>query len=756
MNRSPASGSFDIERDRYSFDLVIEALFRFKASFAAVKLYPPSSEPAEMSIRKFYSVLIKIFDRADLLVINESENDILINGKLIKTGNLATDKKEAVKGAAEILSSLNIRNITFRCGLAMRELTVFMSALAGKSSREARVETAVREQLKKNGVEHIKVNERIYRPVDSDDMVVSGAKDHFEKNRGALDELMKVIQEINEMKLMTSGGTIRDETKMEIAEKLFSLKPELLSQFLNKKTGARDAVADKMNTSLTQPQLKETVFRLISSYRHLKALSPQISSDGKLDNIKNTVRFMIDCFKDRGMALEICRELLNSNLDELVPPPVDMWKSSASFSFRRAHEILEKDSLAIIGGDVREELPEIFKALDAAGEDEVIKKLVEKILDDLQADTLAVRSSAILLMKKLYGVFDLISNKSSETLFIAIREQSVKERDEEIYQEISSILLKKAQQYIRRKEYGKALPVIEMYRRNTEEKTPDFVKRPEYAEGFLKGIASSDAAEIVLQDLDSPDRDIRENTRRITVALGAFIVPALVESIKECENFSQRMYMVSLLKEIGGDALSYMAGEFERETSTEKLKRLVQVLPALESASLAFSYLKKALTHPDRRVRVEAVLTLPRIHSEDDRKGRFLMQSLQDRDDLVRREVIRMFGELEYEPAVEELINIVSPKTLSSKGESDMIRQAACMALASIGDKRAVEPLISIIEKPKWYSFSFRRQSGVVKISAIQALKHFSGHAIERALENALRDKDRFVRAAAESALEKK
>ncbi len=745
--------NFNIETNQVTFDLVVEALFRFKAAFAAAKLYPPASSPLQEATRKLHSSMAKILGKAEVVEINEVRGELLINGKLLKLLRLRTDKRETVKALVRILESLHIKNITFRAGITMEELSGFVGLLACREN--VGFGLVMDESMKQKGIEHIKVNERIYRPVGSDDMVIDGAKDHFEKNRGSLDELMRVLEEINELQFSASGGTIKDETKIKIAEKIFSLKPEFLSKFLNNSKNSKEKIQKEVYSSMTQPQLKESVYRLASVYKSLKSSSNLKLGGGRLEKIRDTVRFMIDCFEDRDIALEVCREFLDGNLEELVPLPPGEQKNGSSEFVQKARNILEKDSLFLIGMETRRELPEIFKGLEAAGEKGLMKELVEKIAEDIQADTLSVRSSAVDLLKELYPVFDLSSSNLFETLFVILREQSGKERDPLIYENVLAMLLKKTQKYIRQQEYGKALPIISNYSEHAAQKIPEFAKRPEYAEKFLKMFSESDASELLIQELGSSETERRRQVYELVSKIGKFIVPGLVERIKEYENYSQRAYLTSLLKEIGEDAVSYMAEEISRETSTAKLKRLVQVLPSVDSASLAFEYLKKAINHPDRRIRVEAVLTLPRIRSEDDRKGRFLMRSIRDRDDLVKREAIKMLGELEYEPAVKELIDIISPSSISSKQQSDMIRQAACMALASIGDRRAVGPLISLLDTPPWYKFS-RKTGGAIKISAIQALKQFSGKEVENALKKALKDNDKFVSAAAESALKKK
>ena len=101
----------------------------------------------------------------------------------------------------------------------------------------------------------------------------------------------------------------------------------------------------------------------------------------------------------------------------------------------------------------------------------------------------------------------------------------------------------------------------------------------------------------------------------------------------------------------------------------------------------AFEMAASLLEDDDPKVRLRAVKLIGRIGDVEDRKaGAVLQPRLKDEDHRIRREVVRILGRLRYEPAVEDLLDLVP-------GADEELVRALGAAFAEFG-KLGIGPLV--------------------------------------------------------------
>ncbi len=719
--------------------LITEFLFRFKVALANRRLYPPSSSLFLQSLDALYLPAAKLLEKDESLEINQYDREILVNGKAFRPAGLDQSRQEALFFIASLMGEMQIENITFHRGLEPEELKGFLTILSRHKyeSRSGEEEFAL--EVKRSQISHITVNSRIYRPVEK------------KSSDQTLKDIIPLLDEVSQLHFPGASGKARDEIKSGIARKAGRLDTDSLVQKL-KDENFRKEVVNKISSSIPPSRLKESLIRLGGIYKSLKEYPPQGLKSEELTAIKSLVNFILDSFKESDIAGEISGWFINGEMEDFISPPPGFSEKETSAAVLLAREIIEAGSHDLVQPQTAQKLPGLFKELKEEGQKEPAAELARKISEAVQSASLSIRSSAVELFNRLIPSMQSMPVNIAGPVFVVLREKLDTETDPELYRKISLILARRAGQDIRRKNYGNTRAAIKTVYAHTKNKLPNFVKRKKFAAEALEEIIRDGGDDTLIQDLRSGDLNLRKEALETLKELGEFMIPRLVKEIKNSPEFIHRQMIASILNGIGPGSCIYLSGEIEKESSTAKLIRMVQVLPSFTDSAFAFECLKKSLTHDDRRVRVEAVLTMPRIKLDKDKKGKELLRLLTDPDDLVRREVIKMLGEIRYGPALEPLMDIVSPGGILKRPHPDMIRQAACMALASIKDPRALKTLADIAGVSCWDKLKGEKDS-MVKISAIQALKSFRGREAERALKKALKSKDAYVRDSARAAL---
>lgn len=117
-----------------------------------------------------------------------------------------------------------------------------------------------------------------------------------------------------------------------------------------------------------------------------------------------------------------------------------------------------------------------------------------------------------------------------------------------------------------------------------------------------------------------------------------------------------------------------------------------------------------------------------------------LIQDLKDDDNNVRSHAIYSLGQIGDEKAVEPLIQV-----MDDENERIDVRNHAICVLGEIGDRRAVEPLIQVLKN--------KEEETSVRMGATRALAEIGDRRALEPLIQAMNDKDESVRNHAEYAL---
>jgi diguanylate cyclase (GGDEF)-like protein len=141
-----------------SFMAVPGLILSFHLTVQNVRLYPPHSGMSRSFVERVFNELQKIFKRDEKISFATLEGKILVNGEEIKN----KDFRAASGGSfVNILVEHRIKNLIFKKGLTVEELTTFFETI-GEKYEKLMKKGGISEVLKEAGSTHVSVNEVRY------------------------------------------------------------------------------------------------------------------------------------------------------------------------------------------------------------------------------------------------------------------------------------------------------------------------------------------------------------------------------------------------------------------------------------------------------------------------------------------------------------------------------------------------------------------------------------------------------------------
>jgi bilin biosynthesis protein len=187
----------------------------------------------------------------------------------------------------------------------------------------------------------------------------------------------------------------------------------------------------------------------------------------------------------------------------------------------------------------------------------------------------------------------------------------------------------------------------------------------------------------------------RASAKTLTLIADPQAVPTLVNALLNDEDTVVKGSAIGALARTGEAAVPALLEILASPNHPESTKGHATWALAFIGAG-AKEHVYKAITSDSPEVRAAVVGTIAKIAQEEPEEGAFniLVDALGDPSEIVRCEAAAVLGNLTYEPAVPNLIELLHHPDWES-------RKAAALALMKIGDRTAIEPLRTALAEEK-------------------------------------------------------
>lgn len=772
------------------------------AAMVNYHLYPETSDIVRESVQRAKQDLDQVL--ADLGSVTFCE----LEGKLLINDYCLDERDQARPNTVSFLRELarwEARSITFERGLRDEDLRGFLEIFSRGRGQGSREELSA--LLKEGGVEHIRVDEKVYVSLSKDQGLAPA--------RGTEGEALDMLREEVFVRFLVGNLPSLEAPPEEVAELLSDPRrvnaafQAVLLGFESSRGGVgaekarliRDTV-DRMFglvENLADERVKETLSEEVVSI--LAALEPETlvevlseETPRALDDAE-TRREIISSVEGENFLLitDLVVEKYHRLLDERGSmDPQDFQDISAVLNEIVADLYAESDPRYHPGITERLRdsglLSRLAESHPQAGKDLVIYSIISRIRDEgslrplegLDDDQVIEVAAGLLRMGERGWVERIVSvtarNLESERPDFRLRAarflhalhgrlRVLRLRVDVVPEPGRLVELLERENDIQVR--GEMITLLgDVAGTSFEEgRWEDFERACrallDYAAGFGK---PGEAAAEALRSLDARKTGIplleklfQEGEPKASLAADLlqrmekdFAMEYVVERLRAEEEMEVTGELARFCRSLGDTLLSALSEVLESNAREEVYIRVVRLLEGI-GGNAAQALVREAARNPIPGVRRQALRSLARMSPGDPALLPLFLQALRDGETEVRREAVRGLGTIDDAEAVEALLAVLQGRSPVGE-EHPGVGEAACLALAKLGPEKAIGPLQDLLRRK---TFAIRRHSvhPRVKAAACYALGQIGGPEATELVRQYLDDPDPILRNEARKAL---
>ncbi|NPV59065.1 MAG: HEAT repeat domain-containing protein [Actinobacteria bacterium] len=779
------------------------------AAMVNFHLYPPTSEIVQESVARALDDLKGALSAWGGITFCELEGKLLINE------NPLDERDQSRPNTVAFLKDLALweaRSITFEQGLEEEELRRFLEVFSSKRA-DRTLEGSLSSMLDERGIEHIKVDEKIYVSLSKDQELAPatpgsrggdavdllrdevfvrflvGKAPDVEVPPEEVSRLMSDPERINAafasvmMGFESSGGnvgpdkarlirdtvdrmyglveTLSDEglkqtLSEEIVNILAALEAETLVEVLSESTPQLVKDPDlrkEIVSSIEGDNVLKLTDQVVEKYRRLLAeresMEPADYED--ISSVLNAIISDLYTEADPSYHPEITRRLRESGLiAELTRSHPVAGKEMRVYTV--VSDIRNSGSLRALEGLSDEEVIGVAAKLLDLGEGDLTRKIIDVISRNLESERSDFRVRACGFLQQLHLHLRERGHRAEiPARAEKIQELAVRESDPEVKVRLIELLGYIANDLFTEGRLEDFARAIDLIDAMAGDEGVD--DRSRAAAGrALSALNPWDVGRPLVDSLFGQDEAQAVLAARVLRHMEkSLITKELTERIKGEEEISLTPQLAEVCRSMGEEMYGELAELLESNVREEVYQRILRLLELMGgNASLALA--RSVLGNPIPSVKAHALRAMAKISPGDPSLLPHFLQCLEDAEPEVRREAVRGLGTVDDPRSVEVLLSIVQGKPPGGAEEHPRVEEAACLALARLGPEKAVAPLSDLLRKK---TFALRRRSvhPRVKAAACYALGQIGGAEVADLLRTHLEDSDPIVRNEARKAL---
>jgi len=704
----------------------------FHLAVTYLKIYPPTSQMVLSTFDVFAKTIRGIAEKNGSLTLSELSGKLLVDGKESETREVQLIANNVLK----LFSQKKIQSITFRAGLTQEELLDFITNVTRKK----------REELPE--YPHIGLDQTVYVAMIKGEDAVVKITEMVNKTGGEIVGLIKTIRESYDLIDQIPEGASKVEAQDRLAQELAKQDPGVLRDIFERELPPKieeSGLKPKLLNVLSRDKIQDIFGEISTWYDEIrKNESSDFAAVDQLEKLKIFMQTILHAKAAKEIPRQFFEELIRKGLLEQLPG----WFSTETHKPTTVFEVeklLEKEPAALLENQTLDNIPQLVEKLCQIENNELLVKLVEKILENLKNSAAKIR---LLTAQCLLSIYDMLQAQNKEVLIrymeLPVLEAMKNETSTEVHALFEDILRKRARQDLLHGEYDLAMRIIETLKQHmSQEIMPDDKIRQNTQNTFGKLFA--DIVELLIADLKSDNEKKRLGSLQILAKAEDKAVEPLIRVIKESDDIRSRRLATLALKNMGAGARKRFAEELNLGMLADEIKRVVEALSELGSAEI-IEQLNSLMRFPDTSVKKEIMKFLSRLNTPQSRV--MLIEQLKDKDCEVISETVRLLGEIKCSEAVNALIRLLDTTKCGSS-----VKEEICIVLGAIGNAQAVPALVASLKARGFWQFGKSNEDERVRMRAAWALRKYKGEAVEEALRAASRDKSDSVALTAKESL---
>jgi len=565
---------------------------------------------------------------------------------------------------------------------------------------------------------------------------------------GDIAGLIKSLRESYDLIDTIPDPETQNQAQDQLAQDLSKQNPNVLREIFDRELPLKieqSGLKRRLLSTLSQDKIQDIFGEISTWYAEIrKNESSDFGAVEKLGKLQQFIQTILQAPAAKEIPRQFFEELIRKGLLDQLPQWFSVAPAQPATVFEAEH-LLEKSAPELLEKEVRDQLPQLVEKLCQIEYNEVIGKLLDKLLENLKNQAPRIRLPAIQTIAQIYEILQA-HNKEQLLHYVELPllESARQESSPEVHYYMMEILRLRARQNLLIGEYDFAIRILDLMRQHSNSEIIADAKMNVNAKKSLDFLLP-EIFDVLVADLQSDSEKKRLGSMQVLTKFGEQAIDPLIRIIKESKDVRPLKLSVAVLRSIGDKGKKRFFEELNLGLTADEIRNFVFVLPDIGSPETVEQF-SALLNYPDIEVKKEIMRFLSKVNSTQSKI--LLIEQLKSKDPQVVNSVVLLFGDMKCVEAVPPLI-----KLLETRSTPPSLQEDICIALGTIADARAVDTLIEKLKrKPGIFS---RDKVGLdrVRMRAAWALRKFSSAAVESALESMLKDKSAPVALTAKESL---
>jgi HEAT repeat protein len=690
----------------------------FHLAVTYLRIYPPTSQMVVAALETLTTMVQHLTAQGQAVTFSELSGKLLVNG----TEPESREIQLIGNNILTLFTRRKIQSITLQPGIDRDELAAFITDVLAKR----------REDLGTSP--HIALDQTVYVAMMKGEETVVKISDMVNSSGGDIVGLIKSVRESCDLIDQLPDPAQRLTAQGRLVQELAKQNPTALQEIFDRDLPPRleqSGLKTQLLSALSQEKIKEIFGEIVTWYDAVRQKEhSDFAAVEQLEKLKRFMQTVLTAPAAKEIPRQFFEELLQKGLLEQLPEwfAVPAAKPATVFEIER---LLEKDPAELLDKQVADTLPQLAEKLCQIENNELLGALLEKLLKNLANTAARIRLLAIQSIARMYEVLQAHNREQLLRLLeLPLIEAMNAETSPDVYGITVELLRHRVRQNLLYGEYDFALRIVELLRRQS---APEIGadERIRTAAAAARTRLVPEVVEILVADLTSDNEKKRFGSLQVFERLENAAVDPLIRVIKESADVRSRKLAALALRNLGPAAQKRFEEELNLGLTAEEIRRVVEVLGDLGTEQTVEA-LRGLLRYPDPAAKKDIMRFLAKLNTGQ--ATALLIEQLKDPDEEVAGDAVRLLGDLRCGEAVPALLRM-----LASRSASAALCEALCIALGTIGHAVAVPALVLQLRRRPFLFGAPRPER--VRVRAAWALRRFSGPAVEKALEQASRDK---------------
>ncbi|HHN65943.1 MAG TPA: HEAT repeat domain-containing protein [Nitrospirae bacterium] len=267
---------------------------------------------------------------------------------------------------------------------------------------------------------------------------------------------------------------------------------------------------------------------------------------------------------------------------------------------------------------------------------------------------------------------------------------------------------------------------------------------------ILKGVEYFCNSQIIIKSfgnvLDQGIEYDEDLIQELSQVMDSSAIPHFVNILGQLNNISSRRTIIRILSELGKKDIKLLArGMSDRRWYV--VRNIIYVLRQIKDRTV-MEFLTKALYHPDKRVKKEAIRAVGELG--DSSAVQNLRDCLDDEDESVRINAVKAMGRIESPLSRKYLLEYINNSRFNEKSFTE--KRELLLALSRYRDREVVETLTRMLKKRSLFKKTKLTETKAAAAFALGVMKEKSAYNL---LKRFVNDKNTLLRENAQMAIKR-